>query len=59
MTGLDDDFPIRQALSWGLVWHWAHWAQFSRERFVQYNICNKFTPVPIASERWVNGFGLS
>ena len=60
--GLDDDLPIRQALPVG-VWFgcWARWARFSIERFVQYNRCHKFTPIPIASEMWawVNGFGLS
>jgi hypothetical protein len=50
--GLDDDFPIRQALPVGVrFWCWARWARFSMEKIVYYNRYNKFTPIPIAAER--------
>jgi hypothetical protein len=57
--GLDDAFPIRQALPVG-VRFW-RWARFSIEKIVHYNRYNKFTLNTIAPGRWawVNGFGLS
>jgi len=42
--GLDDDFPIRQALLVGVrFWCWARWARFPIEIIVYYSRYNKFT----------------
>ena len=42
--GLDDDFPIRQALLVGVrFWCWACWARFSIEKIMDYSRYNTFT----------------